>query len=292
MTIRILLAGLLALTAGSLSAQLRYGFKTGLNFAHLEGPSETGPDGAALESWKNVTGFHIGLAVGYNFTDNFGVRGELMYSKKGGKYTFDGPSYRIFRYDGGSSYSTGNTKYLLNVSNSYLDLPVLGFARWKDFELSAGAYVGVLISSTASGSLTFNNGITAAPLNNPIDKVQFNLDYNYRRDNPGEGDNGTTFVARVDGRNIELPKTLGAYYDYPEDKGSLYNALDYGLVGGVSYYFSRSLYLGVRLQYGLADVTNNDADLAKASTGPGNELQFRNDKDRNVVLQASIGFSF
>lgn len=282
---------LLLVAAYSAQAQLRYGFKTGLNFATLNGPSELSDAGASLESWSNVTGFHIGLAVGYNFTDNYGLRGELMYSKRGGKYTFDGPSYRIFRYDGGSTTATGTSKYLVNLSNSYLDLPVFGFARWGDFEISGGAYVGVLVGSTGSGSLTFSDGRTA-PLGNAVDKTQFNLDYNYRRDNPGEGESSPTFVVRVDSRNLELPKTIGAYYDYPEDKGSLYNALDYGLIGGASYYFSRSLYLGARLQYGLADVTNNDADLAKARLGDDGAQLFRDDQDRNFSIQVSVGFSF
>ena len=37
---------LLAVAATSLSAQVRYGFKTGLNFAHISGPSEMSDAGA------------------------------------------------------------------------------------------------------------------------------------------------------------------------------------------------------------------------------------------------------
>lgn len=290
MKLKMTLAALLALAipfAGH--AQWNYGFKTGLNFAHLSGPSETSDAGARLESWKNVTGFHIGMAVGYNFTDNYGVRGELLFSKKGGKYTFDGPSYRIFQDDAGDIYATGNSKYLINLNNSYLDLPIMAYARWGDFEISGGGYLGLQIGSFGSGSLTFENGVTS-PGGDQLDKVQFNLDYNYRKDDPGEHSDFVAF--NIDNRLIDLPRTLGAYYDYPEDRGRLYNTLDFGLIGGVAYYFSRSLYLGVRLQYGLADVTNNDADLAKARTGEGRALLFRDDKDRNVAVQASVGFSF
>ncbi|HNM24298.1 MAG TPA: porin family protein [Saprospiraceae bacterium] len=280
----------LALTF-SLSAQLRYGFKTGLNFARIDGPSETSAAGGNLENWKNVTGFHIGMSLGYNFSDNYGVRGELLYSKKGAKYEFKGPSYRIFRYDGGSTYTTGNSTFLININNSYLDLPVMGYARWGDFELSAGVYASLLIGSYGTGSLTYENAKTD-PLGNAVDRVQFNLDYNYRKDKPGEGESGQTVVVKVDSRTLELPKQLGAYYDYPEDKGSLFNAADYGLIGGASYFFSRSLYLGARLQYGLADLTNNDADLAKGSTNADKSLIYRADKDRNFNVQVSVGFSF
>lgn len=292
MKLKMTLAALLALAICSTghAQQMNYGFKTGLNFAHINGPSETSDAGAELESWKNVTGFHIGMAVGYSFTDNYGVRGELLFSKKGGKYTFDGPSYRIFQDDGGNIYATGNSKFLINLSNSYIDLPVMAYGRWGDFEISGGAYLGLMIGSFGSGSLTFENG-TTIPVGDQLDKVQFNLDYNYRKDNPGEhGADVTAF--NIDNRLIDLPRTLNAYYDYPEDRGRLYNTLDYGLIGGAAYYFSRTLYLGVRLQYGLADVTNNDADLAKARTGEGRALLFRDDKDRNFAVQASVGFSF
>lgn len=291
--VRCVGALLLILSVFSLPAQIRYGFKTGLNFATIKGPAEISDAGAGLESWKSITGFHIGLSLGYKVNDYFGLRGELLYTKRGGKYTFDGPSYRIFRYDGGSIYSTGNSKYLINVNNSYIDLPVLAFGRWKDFELSAGGYVGVLVQSIGDGSISYTGGRTAPPKNNSIADLEFNLDYNFRKDAAGKGDDSQTVVAIVDGQTLELPKTLGAYYDYPEDKGNLYNTLDYGLMVGLSYYMSRSLFASIRLQYGLADVTNNNADLSRARTAADHTtLLYLDDKDHNMVIQASVGFSF
>jgi hypothetical protein len=72
----------------------------------------------------------------------------------------------------------------------------------------------------------------------------------------------------------------------------LYNSVDYGLVGGISYYISSGLYLTARVQYGLADITNNDADLSKAHVGTNGELIYRADKHQNFMIQASVGFSF
>lgn len=272
------------------NAQLKYGFKTGLNFAKITGPSELNDAGASLESWKNVVGFHIGIAFAYKFTDNFGLRGEMLYSKRGGEYTYNGQSYRIFNYTGGTSYATGNSKYLINISNSYIDVPVMAFARAGDFEFSAGGYLGMMVSSSGEGSLLFSNAKTDN--NIAIDDTEFFLNYNYRKDKIGEGVGDETLVLRVDNRNLEIPKTFGAYYDYPADKGNLFNSLDYGLIGGVSYYLTHSLYMGVRLQYGLADVTNNNADLQKARTGDNKSLVYRTDKDKNFAIQASVGFSF
>ncbi len=274
----------------SADAQLRYGFKTGLNFARMTGPSEMTASGADAENWKTTTGFHIGLSLAYPLTDNFGLRGEVLYSKKGAKYTFDGDSYRIFRYDGGSTLTTGNSRYLININNAYIDLPVLVYGKWKDLELSGGVYAGIMVQSIGDGSLSYTNGRTV-PLQNSVGDLEFNLDYNFRKDQPGKGASTETIVAKVDAKTLELPKTLGAYYDYPEDKGSLYQGIDYGLMAGLSYYMSRSLFIGVRLQYGLADITNNKVDLSKATTDNGN-LIFRDDKDHNLVIQASVGFSF
>ena len=274
----------------SLNAQVKYGFKTGLNFAKMSGPSELDNAGLKLESWKNVVGFHIGISFSNKFTDNFGVRGEFLYSKRGGEYTYDGSSYRIFDYAGGSSYATGNSKYLININNSYLDIPILAFARTGDFEFSAGAYVGFLVQSSGEGALLFSNGVTQNNLS--IEDTEFFLNYNYRKDDPGGSVGDEIQIVRVDNRNLELPKTIGAYYDYPPDKGKLFNVLDYGVTGGVSYFLTSSLYAGVRVQYGLGDITNNDADLQKASTGDNQALVFRNDKDKNFVIQASVGFSF
>jgi len=283
MRLKFTFALLLTLSVCQLQAQLHYGFKTGLNFARFDGPSETDNAGQSLETWKNVTGFHIGAAFSYHVTDNFGIRGELLYSKRGAKYTYDGQSYSLFHLPNGNT-TIGSSKYLININNSYVDLPIMAYGRFGDFEISGGGYVGLLLQSVGDGSLTYSD-----PANS---KAQFNLRYNYRKDDAGGSESSTEkVIATLDGRQVELPKTLGAYYEYPEDRGNLYKSLDYGLIGGVSYYFSHSLYFGLRLQYGLADITKNSADLQHAGTNSGN-LIYRDDKDRNFVWQASVGFGF
>jgi hypothetical protein len=290
---RLLLSTLLLLLFVSPAfSQLRYGFKTGLNFARMDGPSEVDAAGASLENWTNVTGFHIGAAFSYAFTDNFGARAELLYSKKGGKYTYEGAGYRFFAKPNSTVVRTnGNNRYLLNVSNSYLDLPLYGYAKFGDFEVQAGAYAALLIQTGAEGSLRYT-GAKTVPLGNAVADAEFNLDYNYRKDAPGEGIGAQTVRVLIDNQNVDVPKTLGAYYDFPEDRGSLYNSIDFGLIGGVSYYLSRSLYINARLQYGLSDLTRTEADLNRNKTGDNNALILNADKDKNFTIQASVGFSF
>lgn len=283
------------------NAQIKYGFKTGLNFAQIKGESELNDAGMELESWKNTTGFHIGMTFGYKFTDNFGLRAEALYSKRGGKYTFDGQSYRIFNHNTGSVLTTGKSKYLINVNNAYIDLPIMAYGRWGNFEISGGGYIGLMVQSAGEGSLRYS-GKTALGNDAFINpdktdtELDFNLNYNYRKDDPGEGtatdNNEVPLTIKVDGFLSETPKTLGAYYDYPAGAGKLYKSLDFGLVGGLTYYISNALYIGGRLQYGLQDLTNNDADLSKARVDANGQLIYREDKDQNFMIQASVGFSF
>ncbi|MCS6928680.1 MAG: PorT family protein [Saprospiraceae bacterium] len=286
----LILATILRVGFTSAFGQLQTSFKVGLNAARFTGPSEIDANGEALETWRNTTGFHLGMGFGYAFTDIFGIRGELLYSRRGAKYTFDGPSYRLFRHSAGFTEARGNSRYFINIQNVYLDLPILAYVRWKDLELSAGLYGGVLVQSVGEGSLIFTEGRTV-PLGNAVPDLEFNLRHNYRKDKIGGGDFSEKVSIRVDGRQVELPKTMGAYFDYPEGSSKLYNALDYGLVAGVSYYVSRSLFLSMRFQYGLADITNQRGDLAKSQTDNGQQI-FRDDYDHNLLFQFSVGFGF
>jgi hypothetical protein len=293
---------MLTILSGShLGAQIKYGFKTGLNFAKFQGPSETDNQGLGLETWDNSTGFHIGMTFSYKFSDRFGVRGEALYSKRGSKYTYDGQAYRFFKHTTGQVYTSGNARYLINVNNSYIDIPLMAFGKFGHFEVYAGGYLGFLAASSGEGSLRYS-GKTALGNNAYINpntsetELNFNLNHNYRRDDPGagssQGGDESSVNVKVDGFIAETPKTMGAYYDFNEDKGALYNTLDYGVVGGISYYISSALYLSARIQYGLADITNNNVDLSKAKTGENNSLIYRDDKDQNFMIQASVGFSF
>jgi len=89
-----------------------------------------------------------------------------------------------------------------------------------------------------------------------------------------------------------LPRTLQAYYDYPNgaDTG-LFNRLDFGIHASANVFINRSLFVGLRFNYGLTDITNDDVDRSLGEIN-GSDLILRDDFDRNISLQASIGFSF
>ena len=274
----------------SAQAQFHGGVKTGLNFSTLKGPLETDANGNTLESVDNFTGFHIGPTFSYAFTDRFGLRGELLYSKKGGKYQYDGAGFRNFNLDNnqGQRYIKGTTALGLIITHTNIDLPVSAWVRLGKLELSGGFYASLLLQKVGDGSMTFkwkNDDGTDGSL-------ESFLNYNYNRDDAGEGRSTEEVIVRVNNRPATYPTIFGAYYDFPTDRGNLYKTLDYGLMGGAAFYISRTLYVGARLQYGLADLTNTNADVSRLKLDTDGNFITRNDKDYNFTIQASVGFSF
>lgn len=291
MTLRLFTFSLIMLLgAVALNAQFRGGVKIGINVSSLKGESETDAAGTALETTDNFTGFHIGPSFSYAITDRFGLRGELLYSKKGVKTIYDGPGFRTFIRDNnvGPISTTGHTRLALSVNHVNLDIPVSAYVRLGKVEFAGGVYASLLVQKVAEGALQY----TWKNPNADERTIELLQNHNYSRDDVGEGDNTNTVIADLNGGPATLPQTVGAYYDYPDDRGNLYKTLDYGLIGGASYYFTSSLFIGARLQYGLADLTRNEADLSKQSRNTDGTPITRADNDRNFTIQASVGFSF
>jgi Outer membrane protein beta-barrel domain len=285
---------ILALSAActfTLSAQIKGGVRIGLNLSDARGPLEMDAAGVNLESRDQYVGFHIGPSFSYSFTDNFGIRADLMYSRRGYKYKYTGPERRSYTYNNSSTVrnANGNVQYALTVNNTYFDVPLVGYARLGRFEFSGGIYASLLFQSVGEGSASFNWGNAYSPTT-----TDFILNYNYRRDDPGESPDPTTTTAiRVGSEEFTVPTSLGAYYNQPDAQGNLFKGVDYGVIGGLAFYVRSSLYFGARLQYGLADLTRTEADFgisnSDATTGA---LQQRDDNDRTFNLQLSVGFSF
>ncbi|MEQ8706605.1 MAG: porin family protein [Phaeodactylibacter sp.] len=267
------------------------GFRAGLNFTTINGPSEMNADGAELENFDFSNGFHVGAVGNLRFTDIFSLRAELLYSQKGGVYNYAGESYWVFTPTDGSDafFATGNRETTLEITNSYIDIPITGVARFNKFELSAGMSVGFLVASRAAGELRFSG---TSPQGNTIAPFVTALDFNYfdgpfRREDIGEVE-----LREIDNRPVEIPKNLGAYYQGQEEDENLFNVIDVGLVGGVAYYLNRGLFLGLRLNYGISDVTRSNQDISRRALEDSGEYIFRDDDDQNLNIQVSVGFSF
>lgn len=282
-----LLFGVIVLSGQGFSG----GFKAGLNFSTLSGGElETDNSNSEVEEFGFNTGFHIGAAFNYKLTDNFGVRAEFLFNQKGTDYSFDGTSYWIFGPDSSSPIIGVGTRVTdLKISNTYLDIPLMAYVQLGRVELSGGVNAAVMISSRGTGESTFNgqtlNGST-------IGLFTVNLNHNYFSDEAGQAKSDIMEKVSIGGSQIEIPSSIGAYYFRPEGNDKLFDRLDFGLVAGIGFFLNRGLYLGFRANWGLPDVTDSAADISNVRLDPQQTFVTRDDKDKNLSLQASIGFRF
>ncbi|MEZ4948643.1 MAG: hypothetical protein R2784_04540 [Saprospiraceae bacterium] len=181
---------------------------------------------------------------------------------------------------------TGNRDMSVNISSSYIDVPIMVFARATSWlELSVGVVPGFLVYSSGTGELTFTSDRLAT--------YTQELDYNYYGDEVGEADFSNPI--RVENKNtgnlVDVPSSAGAYYYQKEKDGSYFNFFDLGAMAGISFYLNKGLYLGARYNYGLIDVTNNKNDYSVITLENGEQV-LRKDKDTNNGWQFSVGFNF
>ncbi len=281
-----------------LSAQeMGYGFKAGLNFSTFQSPTEEDDNGNMLEENQLISGFHIGAIINFKFTEIAGLRTELMFSQKGTRYSFEGPSYQSFYIanQANSIATTGQKDITLNITNAYIDVPVMGYIRALPWlEISGGASIGALVSSIGAGELSYS-GTTETGFT--VDDVIINLDYNYLNNTNSTRNTNDAVTEMVGLQTIEIPRNIGPYYDHElygetdfDDKQ--FNRLDIGLVGGINIFLNQGLALGIRINYGLIDITKNTTDYSYQNLSSERRLIFSEDSDRNLSLQTSIGFSF
>ena len=274
---------LLSLAGMGWAQELSLGFKAGLNFSRFLGPTEM------EEDYTTVTGFHIGATFAYQITDIYGVEGELLFNQKGTEQFFEGESYAVFwrRDQSASITQPAQRRMTLNIINSYVEMPVMVFAKFGRLKVSAGPSIAFLVGSSGSGEVIFSD----YPLGNePMAAVE--LDYNYLRDKAGEGNYDNILVtASFQNTDYVLPQQIGAFYEYTEDEENYFNLVDVGLNLGLSYFFNDALYLGYRFNFGLIDVTNNKIDRVIGAF-PQDDFLLQDDRNTNFSMQASIGFSF
>ncbi|MCB0558282.1 MAG: PorT family protein [Lewinellaceae bacterium] len=278
--------GFFQLTAQEFSG----GFRAGINFATISGPLEVSDSGNDLEEYKMSTGFHVGATANLKFNDYFGLRAELLYSQKGADYNYNGQSFWIlYTEDDQPIYATGSRTTSLSITNSYIDIPFMAVGRLGRVELSGGFNLGILVSSRGSGELTFS-GQTDSGFD--VDPFTVALDFSYFDDTFRRTDIDDVEIRDIGGKTVVIPKTLTTNFQELEGKQNLFNTLDLGLIGGLAFYLNQGLYVGLRVNYGLSDLTKTEQDPSRKELDDTNNLIFREDKDHNLTLQASVGFSF
>ncbi len=266
-----------------------FGFRAGASFSRLDGPSELGPNGEELEEYSMARGFHLGAAVSYRFTDQVGMKAEFVFSQRGTLYDYNGPSYYVLgRRNVLNTTIQGTRDQTLNVSNAFIDIPVLVYYKFGSFEILGGFNTGILVASTGGGSTDFNGisqlGSTVAPF-------EVGLNHNYKKDE-AKGASTELINVVVDGRTFTVPEVLMAYFEFDTKNKNLYNTIDLGLIAGAAYYINEGLYLSARYVHGLNDVDQNEYDVSLQYLNPDGSFVQRADKNTSRSWQISIGFSF
>ena len=285
---------LITLVVFSVSMQAQgfgYGFKTGLNFNRIKSDSVR-----VGEELAQNTGFHIGAVFAYKFTELMGVRGELLYSIRGGRNRYDGDGVIGVVSETGQIYRIeGNRTSSIRVTNSYIDIPLTFYYKPTSWlELSAGAQAGILVGSTAVGQIIVNGETTINEQTFNVNKFDFNVNYNYNRDSFDDTNVANNSI-EIAGETVTLPTQLNAYSEFTEDYGKLYNRVDFSLIAGASLFLNKGLFVSGRANIGLTDITNDEADrvnVAETGTETGIVSERQNHIDTNFAIQVSVGFIF
>ncbi|MBT8232168.1 MAG: PorT family protein [Saprospiraceae bacterium] len=277
----------------TISAQHRVGVRAGLNYSKFNGPVEPN------ESYDITGGFHFGINYTYEFTSVFGLRGEILYTQRGTKRSYDGKSYYIVNPIAPADIPTfvdyGDVLMDLKVSNAYLSIPITAQYRLnRKFELFGGISLDFVVGPTGTGKVKFVSD------DDPNINFTQSLDYRYSSDVVGQYNTflSENILVNIDERLSTLPRIIGAYYNFPfpldpeEDIPSLINGFDSHLIGGVNYFINSGFYVGARIEYGLLDTTNAAVDYSLGELDENENYIFRDDSDKSFNLSLSFGFKF
>lgn len=260
------------------------GVRAGWSFNTFTGPLETN------EKYGLTNGIHFGLNYGYNISKNLSLRAELLYSQSGTKHTYDGDSYYLI-YGDKTIFEKGKRKLDLQISNSYVGVPLTAVGSFGKFEVFGGVGSYILINPTGRGTLRFES--TAKP-----DEIIFKqaLDYKYNSDKAKAAANQLYSSGElkiiIDNRIVVLPKSVGAYYQNDALFGKRFNWFHLTAIGGINYFLNRGFYIGGRIERGLLDITNNRMDASLESLNEDLSFKNRADKDLQLTYQLSCGFKF
>jgi hypothetical protein len=266
------------------SQDLDFGIRAGLSYSKFLGDT----DNHGMESYSVNGGFHFGINFRYNFNKFFALQSEILYGQNGTGYDFTGIGYYIF-----PGTSQGRTAVIdssivsYKNSNAYISFPLTAHIRTLEkWEFFGGVYVGFLVSPVATGRWIFGEETA----DHAFEQL---VDYNFNKDEVGEFNVFSNSIAIiVEGENFDLPRIAGAYYFYETKTGNKLKSVDYGLTGGVSYYLNPGLYISIRADYGLTDITNNNVDISLSQLNPDGSFIFQDDKDSHFGLHFSLGFKF
>lgn len=266
-----------------LSAQA-IGVRAGWNFNKFDGPLE------AAESFGFANGIHFGINYGYKLSNKLMIGAELLYNQAGSKHRYDstGQSYYLLYTSSKTVFEKGKRLLNLEISNSYISLPITAiFKLSRKFEIFGGLSPNFLVNPTGRGQVRFES------YDHP-NQILFReaLDYRYFQDvAKGAGNLGFARII-VDEKIVNIPKSIGAYYQYDVKDGNTFNWFSLSAIGGINYFINKGFYTGLRLERGLTDLTNDRMDVSLEKLNDDFSFIKRADKDIQLTYQISLGFRF
>ncbi len=295
----------LAISQIALAQKPKYGIKAALNVSTILGNVERDGSGNALEKYIPQTGFSVGATAMFPITDIFGAEGELLYAIKSTRYEYNGPGYYNFVGANNSvKHVEGNLRFISNRSNNYIDVPLMLYYKpAKHFKVNLGVHAAVNVGSTGAGEFKLSEidyidgtGDKTRVKENIIIALTEDFSKAYDKQLDLSSPNSLTVPSvSFRGDTYVYPSIVGAYYFYPDKRGTFFNMFDAGIVGGASYVFGSGLNIGLRANYGLLDLTTDYyQNYRSINTGKadGYKPVNRGGFNRDLTFQVHIGFSF
>ncbi len=262
----------------------KIGVRAGVNYSKLQGPLQE------AEDFSFSSGIHFGINYTYYPIKDLGFRGEVLYIQRGSKQNYNGDGFHLIRLPNGTKlYEEGTSVMNLDNTLAYFSIPLtVQYQVNRRFEVFGGLSVDFLVGPSGRGKVDFES--SSRP-----EEIFFVQSYDFRYgSDPARGANFNIQPVSiiVDGDKIDVPKIVGAYYQFDELDGKKFNAFNMNVIGGVNYFLNTGYYIGARFEYGLFDVTNDRMDISLEGVTEENEFIYRDDVDRQIGFNVSFGFRF
>ncbi len=290
---------MLAMAKVSSAQDLKIGVRAGQNFYKMLGPLES-------QETQNLSGgFHFGITGTYYFNDYFGVRTEILYIQKSSLLENEGQVFTFVDVNTATSSTRnvefGQGKYTLKRTFNTFAVPLQAVIKpIKKIELFGGVNLEFVAGSIGQGNLDFDNFDPTCPIS--FDQT---LNFNYNVDEALDFNNSNTAQLTInydrdgdgDKELHSFRKNIGAYRYFNEEVDkNLIRAFDLALTGGIAYYINPGLYVRGTFDYGLLDITRQEYDYSLEEVPDevtfDNSFIFRDDFDRKIGFQVSLGFQF
>ncbi|MGV3538229.1 MAG: porin family protein [Rufibacter sp.] len=190
-------------------APISLGIKAGVNYSTLTADED--------EGLKYKPGFHIGAYADYAISDMVSIRPELLYTRKGSKFSMNETYTETDEFGDEETYTF---KVDGDMTFQYIELPILARVKTGGFFFEGGPTFGYLLKSEADmkGSITggiFDNYEFDGTTDGTKDSNRF--EFGYAAGIGYELSNGLSFTLRYNGGITKINKDSEEETDEDEE---------------------------------------------------------------------------